>query len=167
MKEYDYQISLESEDGGEISRHGHFNLLRLKVAAGIAFLHESPVIEDLHVEIANVILAASKRTQAKCERTVAEAEFNRKKAARRSDARINEEVGDERLAELVKNARAALVRAEGEWVVWHNLRPRSSARDEYGEPVWDTLCEMEDVECEETPQGQGVRRKARFTGDTA
>ena len=165
LKDYDYKVSLEDSSGGTLSKFGHQNLLRLKVAAGIAFLHESPDIEDLHVEIADLILASSKRTQLECERTVAESSFLKKKAASRSEERVREEVGKEKLARLVKNTRGALLRQKGEWVTWHNLRPAYRDREEYEEPVWDALIAMEDVEHEEEQRGAQVRRKAMIPND--
>jgi hypothetical protein len=164
LKVYDYKISLENSHGGELSRHGHQNLLRLKVAAGIAFLHESPIIEDLHIEITDMILAASKRTQLDCERAVAETAFLRKKAAHHSDERVREEVGKEKLTRLVKNARGVLLRQKGEWVTWQNLRPALRDRPEYEESIWDALVEMEDVEHHEEQHGQRIRRKMRIDG---
>lgn len=161
LKDYDYRISLESSHGGELSRHGHQNLLRLKVATGIAFLHESPVVEDLHVEIADLILMSSKRTQLECERAVAETAFLKKKASKHSDERVQEEIVKEKLARLVKNARGALLRQKGEWVTWHNLRPAYRDRDEYEESVWEALIEMDDIEFDEEQRGSQVRRKMR------
>ena len=166
LKDYDYRVSLEGSGGGELSRFGHQNLLRLKVAAGIAFLHENPQIEDLHVEIADMILASSRRTQLECERVVAETSFMRKKAAQRSDERVREEVGSEKLGRLIKNARGQMLRSPGEWITWHNLRPAHRDRVEYEEAVWESLMLMDDVETDETPHGQGVRRKARITDET-
>lgn len=166
LKDYDYKVSLEEPHGGELSKFGHQNLLRLKVATGIAFLHESPVIEDLHVEIADMILASSKRTQIECERAVAEATFLKKKAAQRSDERVRDEVGKEKMARLVKNARGALLRQKGDWVTWHNLRPAYRDREEYEEAVWEALIAMEDVEYEEVEHGARVRRSARIPHDT-
>jgi hypothetical protein len=162
LKDYDYRVSLEESHGGELSRHGHQNLLRLKVAAGIAFMHESPIIEDEHVEIADMILASSKRTQLECERAVAEVTFLRKKATQRSDERVKEEFGKEKLERLVKNARGTLLRQKGEWVVWHTIRPAYRDREEYEEPVWEALTAMKDVEQEEVEHGVRVRRKARI-----
>lgn len=166
LKDYDYKISLESSHGGELSRHGHMNLLRLKVATGIAFLHESFTVEDLHVEIADMILMSSKRTQLECERAVAETSFLRKKAAQRSDERVREEVGKEKLARLVKNARGALLRQKGEWVTWQTVRPAYRDREEYEESVWEALIEMEEVEYDEEQRGAHVRRKMRIPHDT-
>jgi len=166
LEEHDYKVSQESSEGGELSKFGHHNLLRLKVAAGIAFLHESIVIEDLHIEIADTILAASKRTQLECEKIVARTAFDRKKAARRSDERVNEEVGKEKLARLVKSARGILLQADGEWVTWQRLRPHLRDRAEYGESVWEAVVEMEDVEYEEEKRGAQMRRKARVVHDT-
>ena len=166
LKEYDYKISLENAHGGELSRHGHQNLLRLKVAAGIAFLHESAVIEDIHIEITDMILAASRRTQLDCERAVAETAFLRKKAAQHSDERVREEVGREKMARLVKNARGALLRQKGEWVTWQALRPAYRDRAEYEESVWEALAAMDEIEVDEEQRGSQVRRKLRITDDT-
>jgi hypothetical protein len=166
LKEYDYQITQETEDGGEMSKYGHQNLLRLKVSTGIAFLHQSHVIEDLHVEIADKILAVSRRTQVKCERAVAEANFRKKKAARSSDERVTEEVHNEKLDREVRRARGILLRAKGAWVTWHNLRPNVGDRKMYGDPLWEVLAEMEDVEIEEIEHGALTRKKARITDDT-
>jgi len=167
LKEHDYKVSQEGTDGGEMSRFGHHNLLRLKVAAGVAFLHESTVIEDLHVEIADTILRASRHEQLKCEKAVADAAYDKKKAARRSDERVTEEIAEEKLAKLVKRARKLLIEANGEWVTWHNLRPTVLRdRDEYGEPVWEAIAEMEDVECKKVEHGERVRRTARIVNDT-
>lgn len=166
LKDYDYRISLEDSHGGELSRHGHQNLLRLKVAAGIAFLHESMVIDDEHVEIADMILASSKRTQTECERAVAETAFLKRKAAKRSEERVSDEVREEKLTRLVKNARNTLLRAKGEWVTWHTMRPAYRDREEYEEPVWEALVAMEDVEHEEEQRGSRVRRKVRIANDT-
>jgi hypothetical protein len=162
LKDYDYKISLESAHGGELSKHGHQNLLRLKVAAGIAFLHESMRIEDEHVEIADMILAASRRTQLECERAVAEVAFLKRKAAKRSEERINDDVREEKKARLVKNARGALVRAAGEWVTWHQIRPPYRDREEFEEPVWEALAAMDDVEVQEVEHGSRVRKSARI-----
>lgn len=164
LKDYDYRISLENAHGGELSKHGHQNLLRLKVATGIAFLHESATVEDLHVEIADMILTASKRTQLDCERAVAETSFLRKKAAHRSDDKVREEVSREKLTRLVENARNALLRNNGEWVTWHTLRPAYRDRDEYEESLWEALSEFEDIDHEEEQRGSHTRRKMRLNG---
>jgi len=165
LLDYDIEVAQEGVDGGEMSRHGHQNLLRLKVAAGIAFLHESTVIEDLHVEIADMIIAVSRRMQTVCERAVANATHEKKKASKKSDERVSEEIRDERAAKLVKNAHGKLLRENGEWVNWQDLRPAHRDRDAYEEMVWDALVEMEDVECEEKQHGQRIRRQARITSE--
>jgi len=162
LLDHRFKVSQEDMHGGELSRHGHMNLLRLKVAAGVAFLHESTVIEDLHVEIADMILAASKRVQLECERAVHEVTYRKKMAARESDEQINEEILDARLAKLANNARAGLLRANGEWVTWQKLRPAYRDREKYEESVWEALVNMDDVEHEEKPVGDGVQRKARI-----
>jgi hypothetical protein len=163
---HDFKVSQEDSHGGELSKHGHLNLLRLKVAAGIAFLHESVVIEDLHIEIADLILASSKRTQLMCERAVAEVAHDRKRKAKESDEQISGEVLDARLERMVTNARNAVLRGKGEWVSWnHGLRPNMGDREKYGDAVWEALVDMEDVETDEKQHGQRVRRQARIKNE--
>jgi hypothetical protein len=166
LLDHRFKVSQENMHGGELSRHGHIHLLRLKVAAGVAFLHESIVIEDLHLEIADMILNASKRVQLECERAVAAVTHDKKRAAKESDERVNEEIQNAKLAKLVDNARKALLRAEGEWVGWHKgLRPRASAREQYGDAVWEAITEMDDVAFDEKSVGENVQRKARIKND--
>jgi hypothetical protein len=166
LEEHDFKVSQEGLQGGELSRFGHQNLLRLKVAAGVAFLHESIAIEDLHVEIADIILAASKKTQMECEQIVRKIAFERKKAAKHTDERVDEEIRADKLTKLVKNARGHLERADGEWVGWHKgLRPAARDRAEYGDSIWDALTEMEDVECVEEKNASVVHRKARIVNE--
>lgn len=162
LLEYDYKVSLEGAEGGQMSRFGHQNLLRLKVAAGIAFLHESAVIEDLHVEIADMIIESSRQVQVKCERAVAESLFLRKKTAMRSDELAREEIGEDKLSRLMKTARKNLSRAKGEWVLWRDLRPQYRDRAEWSEALWEELEKQDDIQVEETPHGDQVRRKARM-----
>lgn len=159
LRDYDYKVSLESAQGGEMSRFGHQNLLRLKVAAGIAFLHESPVIQDDHVEIADQIIAASRRVQLECERVVAENAFLARKASAKTEERVRTAVEEEKLRHLVANARKKLVKADGEWVFWDALRPAYRDRAEWGEPLWEALCGEEDLETnEEEVKGRPVRK---------
>jgi hypothetical protein len=166
LEEHDYKVAQEGLQGGELSRFGHQNLLRLKVAAGVAFLHESIVIEDPHVEIADIILAASKKTQMECEQIVRKIAFEKKKAAKHTDERVTEEIREDKLTKLVGNARGHLLRADGEWVGWHKgLRPAARDRTEYGDSVWEAIAEMEDVECEEEKRGQVLHRKARIVNE--
>ena len=167
LLDYDYKVSLEGAEGGQMSRFGHQNLLRLKVAAGVAFLHESPVIEDLHVEIADMIIMSSRRVQMDCERVVAEAAFLRKKSAMRSDERARDEVNQDKLKRLLKNARARLLSVGGEWVRWQDMRPAYRDREEWEMVLWEALEADEDVETEEVQHGpQQIRRRVRMTRDT-
>lgn len=163
LREYDYKVSLEGPEGGPMSRFGHQNLLRLKVAAGIAFLHESHVIEDLHIHMADIIVASSKDVQLGCEKVMAQTQFERKKSALSSDERARSEVGRDKLKQLIKNARARMMRSQGEWVRWQDLRPEHRDRAEWGEAVWEALEQDEDVETDEREHGSQVRRKARMT----
>ena len=164
LRDYDYKVSLETSKGGEMSRFGHQNLLRLKVAAGIAFLHESPRIEDEHVEMADQIIRASRRVQLDCERAVAEVTFLKKKSAARSDERVNEEVSADKMRRLMKNARAKLVQADGDWVMWHDLRPAHRDREMWGEALWEALANEEDIETHEEETPRQTVRKARLNG---
>jgi hypothetical protein len=112
-----------------------------------------------------MIITVSRRMQTVCERAVSEAAHEKKKASKKSDEQVSEEIRDERAAKLVGNARGKLLREKGEWVNWHGLRPAHRDREAYEEAVWDALVTMEDVECEEKPFGGGVRRRARITSE--
>jgi len=162
LRDYDYKVSLETAQGGEMSRFGHQNLLRLKVAAGIAFLHESARIEDEHVEIADQIVAASKRVQMECERVVAENTFLAHKSRARTEERVRDEVGQDKLNRLLKSARLKLAHANGEWVKWHDMRPAHRDRAEWGEPLWEALSADEDIEIHEQETGRQTERRARL-----
>lgn len=162
LRDYDYKVSLETSKGGEMSRFGHQNLLRLKVAAGIAFLHESPRIEDEHVEMADQIVRSSRRVQLDCERAVAEVTFLKKKSAARSEERVSEEVSADKMKRLMKNARTKLVAADGEWVKWHDLRPAHRDREMWGEALWEALGNDEDIEVEEHETARQTERRARL-----
>lgn len=159
LRDNDYKVSLENAEGGKMSRFGHQNLLRLKVAAGIAFLHESAHIEDEHVEIADQIVAASKRVQMDCERVVAESMFLSKKASARTEERVRDALGSDRVKKLLDNARKRLIRASGEWVPWYDLRPSHRDRSEWGEPLWEALCTDKDIETEDSSSAS--KRRAR------
>lgn len=162
LRDYDYKVSLEDAQGGEMSKYGHQNLLRLKVAAGIAFLHESTRIEDDHVEIADQIMSASKRVQIACERVVSEKTFMAQKSRARTDERVRDEVSDDKMNRLVKGARAKIVRADGEWVHWKELRPPHRDRADWSEPLWDALVHDVDYEVDEHETGRQTERKARL-----
>lgn len=161
LKMYDYKVSMEGPEGGETSKFGHLHLLRLKVAAGIAFLHESTVIEDLHLEIADQIIESSKRVQTACERAVWESSFQKRKAAISSEARARDEIDEDKLGRLLKNAREAVVKADGEWVKWVTLRPRYALRAAFQEPLWEALENQEDLDTVEEERGSTIRRKVR------
>jgi hypothetical protein len=165
LRDYDYKVSQETSKGGEMSRFGHQNLLRLKVAAGIAFLHESPRIEDEHVEMADQIVRASRRVQLDCERAVAEVTFLKKKSAARSEERVSEEVSADKMKRLMTNARKKLVQADGEWVKWHDLRPAHRDRETWGEALWEALTHDAEVEVDEQETGRQVERKARLRAE--
>lgn len=161
LRDYDYRVSLEGSEGGPMSRFGHQNLLRLKVATGIAFLHECPRIEDSHVEIADQIIAASKRVQVECERVLIEKQFLSRKAAARTDERVKDELSVDKLKTLIKHARDRLVRADGEWMWWNDLRPAHRDRAEWSDPLWEALEHEEDIEVEEMTHKNQLRRRAR------
>lgn len=164
LRDYDYKVSMEGAEGGEMSRFGHQNLLRLKVAAGIAFLHESPRIHDDHVEIADQIIAASRRVQLECERVVAENAFLARKASARTEERVRTAVDEEKLQTLVKNARKKLAKADGDWLFWDAFRPAHRDRAEWGESLWEALGLEEDVETDEQQvKGRTVRRARIIT----
>jgi hypothetical protein len=162
LRDYDYKVSLETSAGGEMSRFGHQNLLRLKVAAGIAFLHESSRIDDEHVEMADQIIRASRRVQLDCERAVAEITFLKKKSVARSEERVSEEVSADKMKRLMKNARTKLVQADGDWVQWYLLRPAHRDREMWGEALWEALAHDEEIEVDEQKVANQTNRKARL-----
>ncbi len=164
LRDYDYKVSLEGPEGGPMSKFGHQNLLRLKVSAGIAFLHESMVINDEHVEMADQIIAASRRVQVECERVLAENAFLSRKAAARTEERVRDELGSDKLSKLLKNAKDKLEKAHGEWVWWRDIRPAYRDRAEWGEPLWETLEHEQGIETEEITAGGPVKRRARTVG---
>lgn len=163
LRENDYKVSLEDAQGGELSRFGHQNLLRLKVSAGIAFLHSSARIEDHHVEIADQIVAASRRVQLDCERVVAENMFLARKSLARTEERVRTAMDTDKLNKLMANARKRLVRSDGDWVLWRDLRPAYRDRADWGEPLWEALSQLDDVETHEEQTTRQVVRKARLT----
>lgn len=162
LMEYDYKVSLEGPEGGEMSRFGHQNLLRLKVAAGIAFLHESISIEDLHIEIADMIIESSRRVQVMCEKAVSDATFRRKVSGMRNDEKARAVVGKDKFDQLVARTKTILSEAKGEWVTWQNLRPAYRDRAEWEEAVWEAISADESIESERKEHGSLVRRKARM-----
>src|SRR5690606_22174769 len=138
--DYDYKVSLEGMEGGAVSWAAHRNLLRLKVACGIAFLHQSPVVLTEHVGLADIILEDSLRVQRECERLIQQTAFSDKVSKARSDNRVVDLIGDEKLDRLVKNAKKALSSEPGDkdgWVSWRSIRPAYRDREMWSESLWD------------------------------
>lgn len=162
LRDYDYKVSLEGIEGGAVSQHAHQNLIKLKVAAAMAFLHESSVIEDLHLEFAERIIKASKRVQRECERILARAEFEARKSRVQVDERVAEVVYEEKLDALVVHAKEKLSRADGEWLSWRDIRPAHRDRGEWSEPLWEALGSDKNVETNEETRGSLLVRKARW-----
>lgn len=160
LLDYDYKVSLEGMEGGEVSWAAHRNLLRLKVACGIAFLHQSPEILTEHVGLADIILEDSLRVQRECEKLIRQTALSDKVSRARVDDKVLELVGDEKLDRLVRNAKNILSNTEG-WVKWGKLRPAYRDRDAWAEPVWETLTKDPEVETRE----QGRTREARWAAD--
>lgn len=157
LREYDYRVSQEGMEGGAVSWAAHQNLLRLKVSAGLAFLHESSVIKDEHVVLADKIIASSLKVQRACERFLARASFAEKTAKAKVDQRVLEAVGEEKLQRLVKTAKQKLRKANG-WVHWKDLRPAYRDRAEWSEPFWEALENDPEVQTED----DGTHRKAKL-----
>lgn len=161
LREQDAKISREGLEGDSTGWSAHKNLLRLKVAAGIAFLHECPTVTDEYIHLADLVLAGSDRVQRTCERLIRKSEFEAKVNKVKSDTRVLELVGDEKLDRLVSNALKGLKKRDG-WVPWRDIRPAYRDRDQWDEPVWEHLSKTEGVEVVEESHGDGVRRKARW-----
>lgn len=165
LRDYDYKVRQEGIEGGPLSRNSHKNLLRLKVATGIAFLHESHKIEDWHVHMADIVLKSSYRVQRQCEKIIAKTEFDAKLAKVRSESHVVQLVGDEKLKHLTEVAVTKLKRSD-DWVPWKNLRPQYQDRSVWEEPLWESLERIGNVETRESekPYGTEIRksRKARW-----
>ena len=157
LREYDYRVSQEGMEGGAVSWAAHQNLLRLKVSAGVAFLHESPVIEDKHVFLADKIIASSLNVQRACEKLLATTSFTEKTAKAKVDQRVLEVVGEEKVQHLVKTAKKKM-RGADDWVVWKDLRPAYRDRADWAEPLWEALEKDPGVETED----DGTKRRARL-----
>ena len=85
----------------------------------------------------------------------------------RSDERARDEVNQNKLKRLLKNARARLLSVGGEWVRWQDMRPAYRDREEWEMVLWEALEADEDVETEEVQHGpQQIRRRVRMTRDT-
>lgn len=163
LLEYDYRVSQESMEGGEVSWAAHQNLLRLKVSAGIAFLHESPVVETEHVVLADQIIRDSMKVQRACEAMIAKTSFNEQVAKVRGEDRVMETVGAEKVKRLIANAKKHLAAAPAEeWVNWRDLRPAHRDRVEWGDRVWEALENDPTVETQEVESRGKMRREARF-----
>lgn len=161
LLDYDYKVSLEGMEGGAVSWAAHRNLLRLKVACGIAFLHQSPVVLTEHVGLADIILEDSLRVQRECERLIQQSAFSDKVNRARSDDRVLDLVGDEKMERLLKNAKKALFNTD-EWINWNKLRPAYRDREMWAEPLWDALTRDPEVETHEHEATEGAKRKARW-----
>lgn len=161
LLDYDYAVSQEGMEGGALSKNSHKNLLRLKVATGIAFLHQSPVVTDEYVHLADLVLKDSYRVQQECERLITSGEFTAKLARVRSESRVVDIVEDEKLQRLLDTALRKL-RDKGDWANWHELRPQYRDRAAWEEPLWEALEQHDSVEIEQEEYGQSLRRKARW-----
>lgn len=157
LRDYDYRVSQEGMEGGAVSWAAHQNLLRLKVSAGVAFLHESPVIEDGHVFLADKIIASSLKVQRACEKLLARTSFTEKTAKAAVDQRVLEAVGEEKVQRLVKSAKQKMRKAD-DWVLWRDLRPAYRDRADWAEPFWEALERDPEVRTKE----EGTHRKARL-----
>ena len=144
-----------------MSKFGHQNLLRLKVAAGIAFLHESSVVETEHVMLADLIIADSLRVQRECEAIIGraghEAQISKAHAAERVAEQVADKAYAEKLKRLVGVAKGKVQKAEGEKVPWHDLRPAYRDRDKWNTPLWEELSNDGDLETGETGSARWIR----------
>lgn len=162
LLDYDYKVSLEGMEGGTVSWFAHRNLLRLKVACGVAFLHESPEVLTEHVALADIIIEGSMDVQRKCEALLQKIAFTDKVSKARSDNKVSQLVDDERLKQLVENARRLLDNeiendSDG-WVNWGRIRPAHRDREVWSEPLWEALENHDEFE---TRTGQGKNKTGR------
>lgn len=155
---YDYEMRLEGMEGGPLSRNSHKNLLRLKVATGIAFLHESPVVLDEHVHIADLVVKDSYKMQQKCEQIISQTEFSAKLARAESDERLAAVSTDKKMESLMAAVTKKLKMRDG-WVAWRDLRPAHRDRAVWTDPIQEALRDDPDVEVFDE---NGEFRKARW-----
>lgn len=163
LRAQDAKISREGIEGESLGWSAHKNLLKLKVATGIAFLHECPTVTDEYLRLAEIVLSDSDRVQRTCERLIRQSEFAAKVSRAKSDSRVLDLVGDEKLDRLIDRALKKLKSEDG-WVPWRDIRPEYRDRAQWDEPVWDHLDSRDDVEVVEEPHGKRTRRKARWIG---
>ena len=80
------------------------------------------------------------------------------------DPAVNLPDDDPKLKRFTVFAKKKLMRADGDWVLWTDLRPAYRDRAEYNEPLWNALTGDPDLETRTTlpPRGSGVRREARY-----
>ena len=67
-----------------------------------------------------------------------------------------------RAREIYLNARKTVLKADGEWVRWHDLRPQHRDRDLYTDAMWDLLRKDPGIEVQEKKYGGLTRRSARY-----
>lgn len=158
LLDYDYRVSQEGMEGGEVSWAAHQNLLRLKVSTGIAFMHESPEVLTEHVQLADLVISESLRVQRACEELILRTDFEGRVARARSDERVIDLVNDEKLKRLVTSGMKKIARADGEWVPWRDLRPQYRDREVWSDPLWEAFEKDNRVET----QVNGEMRKVRW-----
>lgn len=69
---------------------------------------------------------------------------------------------DPRVSRLYSLAKAKIVRADGEWVSWRDLRPAYRDRDQYAERLWSSLAADPEVQTRTSYVKGGLRREARY-----
>lgn len=69
---------------------------------------------------------------------------------------------DPKLNRLTELALRKIIRANGEWVNWTELRPAHRDRDSYSELVWIALAANPNIETRTSPNGIGFSGSARY-----
>lgn len=75
---------------------------------------------------------------------------------------VNLPDGDPKLTRFVTYAKKKIMRADGDWVRWTNLRPAHRDRDRYTEPLWNALTQDPDLETRTSLAPAGVSREVRY-----
>lgn len=158
---YEKSASREIEDGGEEDWASHRALTLLKVATGIAFLHESIEITDEYLEIAEQVMKASDGIQRRCRNIISNENHRKEIAALMMREQAESTATDRNFRGHIEKIAARIKTHKGEWVVWRDFRPQFDVRKRFGEDViWEALHEHEHLECQGTIEGRD--RKARW-----
>lgn len=158
---YDKSGNRELEDAGEEDWASHRALTLLKVATGIAFLHESTEVTDEYLEIAEQVMKGSDSVQRRCRKIVSDASHRKDIASILMKEQAETAATDRNFKGHIDKIAGKIKDGKGDWLVWRDFRPQYAVSKRYGDDViWEALHEHENVECQGSVEGRD--RKARW-----